>query len=133
MVEVSVFNELYEAERAKIVTDEVLVIEGKVSYDDFSGGNRVVADKLMTLGEARARFARHLLLKMNGNSDARKLKTLLTPFAPGPAVVRIHYRSADAECELVVGDALRVRLDDALLDALYGWLARENVEIVYNS
>ena len=133
MVEVSVFNELYEAERAKIVTDEVLVIEGKVSYDDFSGGNRVVADKLMTLGEARARFARHLLLKMNGNSDARKLKSLLTPFAPGPAVVRIQYRSADAECELVVGDALRVRLDDALLDALYGWLARENVEIVYNS
>jgi DNA polymerase-3 subunit alpha len=56
---------------AKIVTDEVLVVEGKVSYDDFSGGNRVVADKLMTLGEARARFARHLLLKMNGNSDAR--------------------------------------------------------------
>lgn len=115
------------------MTDEVLVIEGKVSYDDFSGGNRVVADKLMTLGEARARFARHLLLKMNGNSDARKLKSLLTPFAPGPAVVRIQYRSADAECELVVGDALRVRLDDALLDALYGWLARENVEIVYNS
>src|SRR6185369_17724702 len=66
MVEVSVFNELFEAERSKIVTDEVLVVEGKVSYDDFSGGNRVVADKLMTLGEARARFAKHLLLRMNG-------------------------------------------------------------------
>jgi DNA polymerase-3 subunit alpha len=48
MVEVSVFNELFEAERAKIVTDEVLIVEGKVSYDEFSGGNRVVADKLMT-------------------------------------------------------------------------------------
>ena len=95
MVEVSVFNELFEAERAKIVTDEVLVIEGKVSYDDFSGGNRVVADKLMTLGEARARFAKHLLLHMNGGSDARKLKSLLTPFAPGPAQVRIRYRNAD--------------------------------------
>jgi DNA polymerase-3 subunit alpha len=79
MIEVSVFNELFEAERAKIVTDEVLVVEGKVSYDEFSGGNRVVADKLMTLGEARARFARHLLLRMNGGSDARKLKSLLPP------------------------------------------------------
>jgi len=70
MIEVSVFNELFEAERDKIVTDEVLVIEGKVRYDEFSGGNAVVAERLMTLGEARARFARHLLLKMNGNSDA---------------------------------------------------------------
>ena len=131
MIEVSVFNELFEAERAKIVTDEVLVVEGKVSYDDFSGGNRVVADKLMTLGEARARFARHLLLKMNGNSDARKLGSLLAPFAPGPAPVRIRYRNAVAECELVLGDALRVRLDDALLEALSSWLLPENVEIVY--
>ncbi|WP_205421426.1 DNA polymerase III subunit alpha [Dechloromonas sp. HYN0024] len=131
MIEVTVFNELFEAERAKIVTDEVLIIEGKVRYDDFSGGNSVTAEKLMTLGEARARFAKHLLLKMNGNSDARKLKSLLTPFAPGPAAVRVRYRNADAECELVLGNALRVRLDDPLLEALHGWLQPENVEIVY--
>jgi DNA polymerase-3 subunit alpha len=131
MVEVSVFNELFEAERDKIITDEVLVVEGKVSYDDFSGGNRVVADKLMTLGEARARFARHLLLRMNGASDAHKLKTLLAPFAPGPAAVRIRYNNGMAECDLVLGDAMRVRLDDMLLDALGNWLNPENVEIVY--
>ncbi len=132
MVEVSVFNELFEAERAKIVTDEVLIVEGKVSYDDFSGGNRVTAEKLMTVGEARARFARHLLLRMNGGSDAHKLKSLLTPFAPGPAQVRVSYRNETAECEIVLGDAVRVRLDDTLLDALNGWLQSENVEIVYH-
>jgi len=131
MVEVSVFNELFEAERHKIVTDEVLVIEGKVSYDDFSGGNRVVADKLMTLGEARARFSKHLLLKMNGNADARKLKSLLAPFAPGTAPVRIRYCNAEAECEILLGQAARVRLEDALLEALSGWLQPGNVEIVY--
>jgi DNA polymerase-3 subunit alpha len=131
MIEVTVFNELFEAERAKIVTDEVLIIEGKVRYDDFSGGNSVTAEKLMTLGEARARFAKHLLLKMNGNSDAHRLKSLLMPFAPGPAVVRVRYRNAEAECELLLGKTLCVRLDDALLDALHGWLQPENVEIVY--
>ncbi len=131
MVEVSVFNELFEAERDKIVTDEVLVIEGKVRYDEFSGGNAVVAERLMTLGEARARFARHLLLKMNGQSDAAKLKSLLSPFAPGPAPVRVRYRNAVAECEMVLGDTLRVKLDDALLEALSGWLQPDNVEIVY--
>ena len=131
MVEVSVFNELFEAERSKIVTDEVLVVEGKVSYDDFSGGNRVVADKLMTLGEARARFAKHLLIRMNGGADARRLKALLAPFGPGPAAVRVRYRNASAECELLLGDSARVRLDDALIASLNEWLAPENVEVVY--
>jgi DNA polymerase-3 subunit alpha len=69
---------------------------------------------------------------MNGNSDARKLKSLLTPFAPGPAAVRVRYRNADAECELQLGKDLRVRLDDALLEALSGWLQPENVEIIYS-
>jgi DNA polymerase-3 subunit alpha len=131
MIEVTVFNELFEAERAKIVTDSVLIIEGRVRFDEFSGSNSVTADKLMTVGEARARFARYLQLKMNGNADARKLKSLLTPFAPGPAAVRIRYRNATAECDIVLGEAARVTLDDALLEALNGWLQPENVEIVY--
>ena len=54
--ELSVFNELFEAERAKIVTDEVLVIEGKVRYDEFSGGNAVVSAseyKLAVIGSTQ--------------------------------------------------------------------------------
>ena len=35
-----------------------------------------------------------------------------------------------ANCEL--GKDLRVRLDDALLEALSGWLQPENVEIIYS-
>ncbi len=131
MVEVSVFNELFEAERSKIVTDEVLVVEGKVSYDDFSGGNRVVADKLLTLGEARARFAKHLHLSLNEQADARLLKTLLQPFTPGPAQVRLAYRNRQAMCELLLGDAWRVRLDDALLEALANCQQVAKFDVVY--
>ncbi len=131
MIEVTVFNELFEAERAKIVTDEVLVIEGKVRFDDFSGSNSVTAEKLMTLGEAKARFARHLMLKMHAAPDPHRLKSLLQPFTPGTAAVRIQYQNASAACELQLGQALRVRLDDALIEALASWLQPENVEIVY--
>lgn len=130
-VEVSVFNELFEAERGKIQTDEVLVVEGKVSYDEFSGNNRVVADKLMTLGEARARFARYLRLDMDGQADIRRLRTLLSSFGPGSAPVHLRYRNPVAECELVLGEEMRVRLDDALIEELGRWLKPENVQIIY--
>ncbi|CAG1001847.1 hypothetical protein RHDC4_03247, partial [Rhodocyclaceae bacterium] len=55
-VEVTVFNELWEAERSKIKEDELLLIEGKVQDDAYSGGLRVTADKDETLVVLRGRL-----------------------------------------------------------------------------
>ncbi len=135
-VEMTVFNELFEAERAKIREDEPLIVEGKVSRDDFSGGLRVNADRLLTLAEARGRFAKVLCLGLNGKvsageTAAEKLRLLLAPYRNGPCPVRVRYRNDKAECELPLGEAWRVRLDDELLAGLQQWLRAENVEVVY--
>ncbi len=136
-VEMTVFNEVYEAERAKIREDEPLIVEGKVSRDDFSGGLRVNADKLLTLAEARGRYAKALRVALNGEASragaaaAEKLRTLLAPYRNGPCPVRVRYRNEKAECELPLGEAWRVRLDDELLAGLQQWLKAENVEVVY--
>ena len=130
-LEVTVFNELWEAERAKIKEDELLMVEGKVQKDDYSGGLRITADKLYTLAEARGRFARSLRLTMNGGSDAKRLQALLAPFRNGPCPVRLTYRNGDATAELPLPENWRVRLDDALLAGLVDWLQAENVQVVY--
>jgi DNA polymerase-3 subunit alpha len=131
-LEVSVFNELWEAERGKIREDELLLVEGKVQRDDYSGGLRVTADRLLTLGEARSRFARVLRLSMNGQADARKLQTLLAPYRNGGCPVRLAYKNGDAEAEIPLPDGWRVRLDDALLAALAEWLSPAGVKVVYS-
>jgi len=133
-LEVSVFNELFEAERSKIKEDELLLVEGKIQRDDFTGGVGIVADKLMSLCDARSLYARALHLCMNGSSDAEKLRTLLAPYRKsgnGACPVRLHYHNTDAEVELGLPDAWRVRLDDALLAALEDWLTPENVKVIY--
>ncbi|PWB39956.1 MAG: DNA polymerase III subunit alpha [Rhodocyclales bacterium] len=136
-VEMTVFNELYDAERAKIREDEPLIVEGKVSRDDFNGGLRVVADRLMTLAEARGRYAKALRLALNGKvsrgdtAAAERLRVLLAPYRNGPCPVRVRYRNAQAECELPLGESWRVRLDDELLSGLQQWLQAENVEVIY--
>ncbi|VEB40862.1 DNA polymerase III subunit alpha [Chromobacterium violaceum] len=56
-LEVSLFAESFELNRDKLKEDVVLVVEGKVSEDSFSGGLRIVVDKLYSLGEARSRYA----------------------------------------------------------------------------
>ncbi|MDP2825753.1 MAG: DNA polymerase III subunit alpha [Sulfuritalea sp.] len=130
-LEVTVFNELWDAERAKIKEDELLLVEGKVQKDDYSGGLRITADKLYTLAEARGRFARSLQLTMNGGSDAKRLQALLAPFRNGPCPVRLSYRNGDATAELPLPENWRVRLDDALLAGLADWLKAENVKVLY--
>jgi DNA polymerase-3 subunit alpha len=141
VLEVLVFNEIFEAERAKIKDDEVLIIEGKVSRDDFAGEGkvRVTAERLLTLAEARGRFARHLRLSLNGQasgpnaqSAVQRLRSLLSPYMPGNCPVRLAYRNADATCELTLGENSRVRLEDELLTSLSEWLSAENVNVDYS-
>ena len=132
------FNELWEAERAKIREDELLLVEGKVQNDDYTGGLRVTADRLLTLGEARGRYAKMLRLAMNGGSrdgDAQRLQRLLAPhrgMAGGGCLVRLSYRNSEAEAEIPLPENWRVRLDEALLISLRDWLEPENVQVSYS-
>ena len=133
-VEVSVFNELFEAARHKLKNDEPLIVEGKVSRDDFRDGLRIVAEQLMTLGEARSRFAKALRLTL-GDSGRQpgvvpRLRDTLTPFKGGTCPVRIVYCNEVAHCELSAGPDWRVRLEDDLLGQLRDWLGAPNVEVV---
>jgi DNA polymerase-3 subunit alpha len=135
-LEVSVYNELWEASRDLIREDRPLVVQGKVTKDEFTGGFRVVADKLYDLGGARARFARGIRLALNGDAStggaaAQKLRELLAPYRNGTCPVRVCYRSGDAVAELRLGDDWRVTPEDALIEALGAWLRPENVEVVY--
>jgi DNA polymerase-3 subunit alpha len=136
-LEVSVFNELWEAERSKIKEDELLLVEGKVQNDDYTGGLRITADRLLTLGEARARFAKALRLSMNGGTrsgDAQRLQAILAPFrrAGGACPVRIAYCNREAQTDIVLPENWRVTLDDALLASLNEWLTPANVKVVYS-
>ena len=79
-IEVTAFAELYEKHRAQLREDELLVVHGTVRNDDFSGGLRVTAERLLDLRAARLQYARALRLSMNGQSDAARLRTLLDPY-----------------------------------------------------
>jgi DNA polymerase III subunit alpha len=130
-LEITVFNELWDAQRSKIREDEILVVEGKVSKDDYSGGLRVSAEKLMTLAEARNRYARKLVLKMNGGSDAKRLQSLLKPFGNGPCPVRVRYSNSEASTDIDLPEQWNVRLEDGLVADLSNWLTKDNFTIIY--
>ena len=132
-VEVVIFNELYEQNRHLLKDDALLVIEGKVNRDDYSGGVRVTAERIYDLAGARTRFAQGLRLACNGQSSGRKLAELLAPYRAqeGGCPVWVEYHNPNARCRVRLGEDWRVRLDDRLLESLGGWLKPEAVNVIY--
>jgi DNA polymerase-3 subunit alpha len=137
-VEVVVFNELFEQNRHFLKEDALLIIEGKVNRDDYSGGLRVTAERIYDLAGARTRFAKSLQLSCNGQCHGQsnagsKLGELLSPYRleEGGCPVWIAYHNPVAHCQVQLGGHWRVRLDARLLESLADWLHADGVNVVY--
>ena len=130
-VELTVFNEIYEASRPWIREDELLVVRGKASLDEYSGNVRVSGEELFDFASARSSFAQQLALRCNGKVSVAQLKKLFTPYRGGKCPVQIHYLNDDASCQLRLGEAWQVTLHDDLLHGLRELLQAENVKVIY--
>ncbi|MDR4125978.1 DNA polymerase III subunit alpha [Yanghanlia caeni] len=136
-VEVAIFNELYEQHRARLREDQLLIVQGKVSHDDFSGGLRVTADVLYDLQLARESRANSLRIILNGNADAQRLRQLLNPYRADPenglagVPVEIQLERDDYRCVVRLGEDWRVRMSDTLLEQLAEWVTPDSLEIMY--
>jgi DNA polymerase-3 subunit alpha len=145
-VEVVVGSELLNQHGNLIKEDQLLVIEGRVSHDDFSGGVRVNVRKIYDIASARSAYANMLKISCNGQSDALKLAELLSPYRrvshaqqhdeyatnPRGCAVKVEYHNQQAKVEVMLGEQWRVELHDDLLLGLKAWLSEENVKILYN-
>ncbi len=63
--EISLFAKEYEKYRDLIQKDEILIIECSVSVDDYSGGMKGRARQVMTLEQARYKYAQQLTLHLD--------------------------------------------------------------------
>jgi len=86
----------------------------------------------LDLAEARRRFARGVRLTCNGESAGGKLRDVLAPYRNGQCPVSVVYANRGASCEIDLGDAWRVNLNDDLIRSLSEWLSADNVRVVYN-
>ncbi len=132
-LEVAIGNELFMAQQSLLKEDQLLIVEGKVSKDDYTGGLRVSARRLFDISTARTANAQMLKLSCNGQADATRLRSLLAPYIrESSCKVVLNYRNDAASCEVPLPDAWRVELREELLESLREWLDDENVKILYH-
>lgn len=121
-LEVAIFDNLYHQVANRLVADEILVVRGKVEVDDFRGGFRMVADEILEVDEARARFAQRLEIEVDqaGVDFDRDLAAALHPYRNGKTPIIIRYQNDSARALLKFGEGWQVGPSTDLLAAIEG-------------
>ena len=116
-----------------LTRDAILVFEGGLSIDDFSGGYQLRVQNVATLEAACERRARVLRLRLNGVDGAfiARLHGALAGHRGGHTLVRVSYRNATGQAEIELGNEWRVRANPALADALQALDGVIAAEIVF--
>jgi DNA polymerase-3 subunit alpha len=134
-IELAVFSEAYLRYQDMLSKDKLIVVEGEVSVDDYSGGYKMSARAMYDIEQARAHFAKRLKVHVNqkraSNGFIPALQHVLQPFCQGGCQVVIDYQSDAGRVDLPLGREWRVHPSDELLHRLRELAGEQDVEIIY--
>ncbi len=146
VIEATADEALLNANKLVLKDDELLIFEGKVQPDRFSGGLRMQVNRIWDLPTARAKFGRYLKVAVNGK--APDLDRIVREFPPkkeeteqgtllrGLAVRYALWREGEglnASAEIELGERAKFFPSDA---ALASWIAQAHAgdaQIVYSA
>ena len=135
-IDVRIFPEVYERHQVLLAKDKLLVIQGTLGLDDYSGGNQVTATAVFDINQARAQFARRLVVGVEvrhaGNGFVTSLAEILRPFREGHCRVCIDYLGGAAQARIALGDDWTVHPTDELLHRLRELAGAERVAVEYS-
>ncbi|GMQ96356.1 MAG: DNA polymerase III subunit alpha [Gammaproteobacteria bacterium] len=136
-LEVRLFGDVYMEYRHLVSKDRLIVVEGTLAYDDFSGSMRLTANKLWDIDDARAHYARCLRLTMDisklDNAFMLHLRELIKSRHKGDCPVVIEYHNKGAQAPVWLGRAWHIRPSEEFLEALRGLLGPDNVKLEFPS
>jgi DNA polymerase-3 subunit alpha len=132
VVEVTVYNEVFEANKKCFKEDEFLCVTGKVSEDRFTGGLRISAEKVHDITSARLQYGRQLGWLQTTEISPAKLLEILTPYRDDYGLpVQMRVKPQGIDCVLQLGDDWRVAPSDELRTALEQQLGAKEVAVEY--
>ncbi len=135
-IEVAVFADTYNAHRDMLLKDAMLVVEGQISHDDFSGGLKMRADKAIDLAQARFDSVQSIRIKMDqaalSQDYAEQLRRALAHCKGGDCEIAIAYSNAGLGADLKLGADWRVIPSDELMLNLKSLYGNANVELIHH-
>jgi len=134
-VEITLRGDIIDSSAHLIQKDDVLVVEGEISPDDFNGGHKIKAAEIYDMAKARARFARRLIINLSaGQLTEAGLQDLLKTLSThnrGTTPVLFNYKNQQASASIQAGRQWAVNPQQELIAHLNQLAGENSVELVY--
>ncbi len=128
-VECVAFADAYEACRGELAVDRIVVVKGKVNSRE-GGEAKVLADEVLSLEQARARFTRSLMVVLEldrmTSAELGEIRELFNAFT-GDVPIFITLKTGENESFVLKSKSVRVRPAAELLEQLRSRIGRQNV------
>jgi DNA polymerase-3 subunit alpha len=132
VVEVTIYNELFELNKNIFREDEFLLVVGKVSEDRFNGGLRITAEKVFDIAAARIQYGHKLEMDVACTINPARLAEILQPYRQHDGLpVSLRVTPQGIPCVVQLGDGWRVAPSDELKYALELQLGAKEVAVEY--
>ncbi len=130
-VEIALYREALTEFAALLVKDTVVIIDGALSPDEFSGGFQVRVRNVWSIAQALERFARGIRIRIDNPKPGLvdELARSLKPVRFGMTPVRLLCNTPGAQTELQLGDDWRVRVVPEIIDVLNALPGVQGVEL----
>jgi DNA polymerase-3 subunit alpha len=114
-----------------------LIVSAKVEHDDYSGSLRGSAVEILTLAEARLRYARCVRLTIAAR-DATDVQALIGRLQAGLRAgegcpIYLTVQMSGQRCEVRLGDAWRLNPEPQGLERLRRQLEDADLEVMYGN
>ena len=125
----------YAEHRELLGKDNIVIVEGSVAHDDYSGGLAMRARGVRSLLQARQDYASRLTIELHGDSLndnlTDQLERTLAGSGGGNCPVSVVYLQARNKARVSLGERWQVVPSDELLQELRDQLGRERVSLEY--
>jgi len=136
-LEVSLFHEAYDRYRHLLTPESIVVISGKIRYDDFIGGWRLNAKQVTDIDRVIESKANNLIIRwrdeVNGQLDPGRLKSVLEPYRPGQCEISLFYVRADAQARVLLSGDWAVRPSRELREQLARFVGEDGFRFIYKT
>ncbi len=134
-IHVAVFADAYSQFKHHLVKDQILIVEGAISIDDYNGKPRVRAKQITRLDDARVDYGKGIIIHINA-ADRRptlvtELEDTLKPYCDGNCKVLIQYQTAQGQAKFQLGAPWSVVPERALLTQLASLKGVDSTRVVY--
>jgi DNA polymerase-3 subunit alpha len=133
-VELSVWAEKFNAYREILIKDALLVVQGIVSEDSFTGGLKMAADSIQSIYEARCTKLSGLQLNVTQTAAdwVSRFHNTVSGYRDGNCPVTVEYSAAFASCQLKLGSEWMVQPRDELIYRLREQFGKDSVTLHYH-